>query len=97
MVPVAALLHAGPDGGRAGYMVNRTWADAEIVAQRMNARVLPDGCDGGHWDAAKVAGRSSDCDTCGKPAGIGVACDIGGGVLLLCLDCALLDCMGVRS
>ena len=76
----------------------RSWSDAETVAQRMNARILPEDCDGGQWDAVLPCTGQATCDACDKVAReIMVATDIGGGSLTLCLDCALLDCMGVKS
>ena len=71
---------------------------AEMVAQRMNARVLPEGCEGGFWTATLSPADLPRCDGCEKlQRGAVVTCDIGGGVIVLCLDCALLDCMGVKS
>ena len=76
----------------------RSWADAEAVAQRMNARVLPEGCDGGQWRAVNMRTAPGPCDGCGKvQRKVTVATGIGGGCFFLCLDCALLDCMGVKS
>ena len=78
----------------------RSWADAETVAQRMNARILPEGCDGGQWFPARASNTVCyQCEGCGSNSqGLFVATFIGGGGhLTLCLDCALLDCMGVKS
>ena len=78
--------------------MKRYWEDAEIVAQRMNGRVLPEGCEGGHWRAVNMRTAPGPCDVCDKvQRKVAVATDIGGGWMFLCLDCALLDCMGAKQ
>lgn len=72
--------------------MSRATLDAATLADRMNARPLPEGTDGGVWREVNVRTAPVPCDSCGhnlrKTA---IVCGIGGGCLFICLACALAD------
>lgn len=70
--------------------------DAATLAERMNARPMAEGEEGGEWYAVLAGGGGLQCGPCGgcmaaftEPF---VSCDIGGGAMHLCLPCALAEC-----
>ena len=67
--------------------------DAGTLAARMNARPLPEDCDGGVWDPFDGDCGLFWCESCERAAtGEVVAADCGAGIMVLCLTCALAEC-----
>lgn len=66
--------------------------NAKTVAARMTKRPLSEGEEGGTW-RAHYAYAGDACESCGQQVrGLCVAADCGGGVITVCLPCAIADC-----